>query len=137
MFRGGLPSRRDSIRRPSSQDDHLNIPCSLNHVHCFPPARSIDLSSMSDWISKIERQHPLGMLANEAGHSRSVPSKPSLATAITVNPAGYLLLRIGMIKLLNDDKDRSNYQVLVKLGDETASSCLRGRSAGLQDYFLL
>ncbi|PJF20123.1 hypothetical protein PSACC_00065 [Paramicrosporidium saccamoebae] len=114
-------SRRDSVRRvpqiPSS--------CATRHLHVGPLGQS---ARVDDWVCKVERELPLGMVGGEA---RAVPQATSKGI---VNPEGWLLIRMAKIKMIWGDK---SFQLVVRLGNDAVLSCPGTKTSGLQDYFLL
>lgn len=136
MFRSRLPSRRDSIRR-SSQQDYTIIDCALQHVHWqWPPTKDGDLHrpTMIDWLSRVDRQLPLSMLASEAGTTKLAPAGTDVADMMVAPKGGHLLLRVGKVKMNWEER---NYQLIVQFRDQVVASCPASKIAGLQDYFLL
>ena len=138
MFRHNstLISRRDSVRRPP----HLDVlPCDqviTRHLHILPaltssdrPVRTVDTDR---WLSQVETHHPVSAL----------PKEPKMAPALGMYEVpkgvqlggGPVLLRIGRSQMGWEER---NYQVIVRLGEDSVLSCPTGKSGCLQDYFLL
>lgn len=136
MFRSSLPNRRDSIRR-SSQQDYTIIECALQHFHWQCPSSKNDFNrpAMIEWMSRIERQLPLSMLASEAGTARMAPVGKDASEMVVSPRGGYVLLRVGKVKMMNWEE--KSYQLIVQLGPQVLASCPANRITGLQDYFLL
>lgn len=120
LFRNN--SRRDSIRRIPQIPSN----CTTKHLHVGPLGQC---AKVEDWISRIERELPLGLIGGEV---RSVPVG---TTKGIVNPSGWLLVRIAKVKMIWEEK---GFQLVVRVGEESGVlSCLGTKSGGLQDYFLL
>lgn len=135
---GSIVSRRDSVLRPPQLDV---LPCehvSTRHLHVLPSLstpteRATRLTPEIDgWLHSLETTFSLETLPQDpkiapAAGIYEVPTGLSVGT-------GQVLLRVGRSLMGWEDR---NYQLLVRVGEDSVLSCPTGKAGSLQDYFLL
>lgn len=135
---GSLISRRDSVLRPPQLDV---LPCErvgTRHLHVLPPLntpseRATRLTPELDgWLRSLEAAFSLEALPQDAKMAPAV-GVYEVPAGLSVD-TGQVLLRIGRSLMGWEDR---NYQLLVRVGEDSVLSCPTGKSGSLQDYFLL
>ena len=133
-----LPSRRDSVRRPPQMDV---LPCEAictRHLHILPPISSLEQPStrlsvdLENWLKQIELSSPITHLSTDP-KTPPVSGLYEIPSGVRIDD-GTVLLRVGKSQMGWDER---NYQLLVKLADDSVLSCPSGKSGCVQDYFLL